>query len=210
MNAKKRLTIFECFARQNSHPKTELHYCSPFELLIAVMLSAQTTDRAVNKVTASLFSVANTPQAIVNLCVTGLETYIRSIGLYRTKANNIIKTCQLLLDNHQGHVPNQRIALESLPGVGRKTANVILNTVFDQPTIAVDTHVFRVCNRTCLAVGKTPRAVEARLMKVVSAPYIRQVHHWLVLHGRYVCTSRKPRCISCIISQFCEYPDKQV
>ena len=189
-------------------PTTELRYLSPFELLVAVILSAQATDKKVNEATVRLFAVANTPQAILDLGEEGLKGYIKTIGLYNTKAANIRKTCALLLERHGGEVPHNREALEALPGVGRKSANIILNTVFGEPTIAVDTHIFRVANRTRLAPGKTPRAVEEGLLAVTPAEFRQDAHHWLVLHGRYVCTARQPRCPACPIRDFCEYPDK--
>lgn len=208
MNQKKRDTIFQRFQTHNPHPTTELNYTSPFELLIAVILSAQATDKSVNNATQSLFSKANSPKKIVALGLSGLKKYIKTIGLYNTKAKNILKTCKILLANYQGHVPHHREALESLPGVGRKTANVILNTIFHQPTVAVDTHIFRVCNRTGLATGKTPLAVEKKLLQVVPQKYLKNAHHWLVLHGRYICLARKPKCPICIICDLCEYPHK--
>ena len=189
-------------------PTTELRYLSPFELLVAVILSAQATDKKVNEATVRLFAVANTPQAILDLGEEGLKGYIKTIGLYNTKAANIRKTCVLLLERHGGEVPHNREALEALPGVGRKSANIILNTVFGEPTIAVDTHIFRVANRTRLAPGKTPRAVEEGLLAVTPAEFRQDAHHWLILHGRYVCTARQPRCPACPIRDFCEYPDK--
>lgn len=208
MNAKKRLAIFQRFQKQNPTPRTELVYGSPFELLIAVILSAQATDKSVNRATKILFATANTPKQILLLGLQGLKNHIKSIGLYNTKAKNIIKTCEILLNQHQGEIPKQRERLEKLPGVGRKTANVILNTIFNQPTIAVDTHIFRVCNRTRLAPGKTPLAVEKTLLKITPKPYLQNAHHWLVLHGRYTCLARKPKCSACIIVDLCEYPDK--
>ncbi len=192
----------------NPHPRTELHYKTPFELLIAVILSAQATDKSVNRATAELFRVAHTPAAILGLGVAGLSAYIKSIGLYNGKARNIITTCRLLLEQHDGAVPRSREALELLPGVGRKTANVILNTAFGQPTIAVDTHIFRVANRTGLARGKTVRAVEEKLLKFVPPEFLRDAHHWLILHGRYVCKARNPACPTCIIADLCEYRRK--
>ncbi len=189
-------------------PTTELRYRSPFELLIAVMLSAQATDVSVNKATADLFRVADTPQSMLALGEDGLKRHIKTIGLFNSKAANIMQTCRLLLARHGGEVPRGRAALEALPGVGRKTANVILNTAFGEPTIAVDTHIFRVANRTGLAPGKTPLAVERRLLVVVPDAFKRDAHHWLILHGRYTCSARKPRCQSCIIRDLCEYPDK--
>lgn len=198
----------ELFARlraHNPHPTTELNYTSPFELLIAVMLSAQATDKSVNKATAQLFPVARTPQALLALGLAGLEKYIQSIGLYRTKAKHILATCQLLLERHNGAVPQDRAALEALPGVGRKTANVVLNTAFGESTIAVDTHIFRVANRTGLAPGKTVRAVEDQLLQVVPREFRQDAHHWLILHGRYTCVARKPKCDTCIIADLCSY-----
>src|SRR5271166_2732766 len=208
MNAQKRRAIFARLRELNPAPKSELRYSTPFELLVAVILSAQATDKSVNKATAVLFPVANTPAAVLALGVRGLSKYIASIGLYNSKAKNIIATCRVLLDRHQGNVPNTREALEELPGVGRKTANVVLNTAFGQPTIAVDTHIFRVANRTGLAPGKTPREVEDELMKLVPAEFTRDAHHWLILHGRYVCTARKPACPICVIADLCAYRHK--
>lgn len=208
MNKQKRREIFERLRAANPNPTTELVYQTPFELLIAVILSAQATDVGVNKATAKLFPVANTPEAILNLGEARLKRFIQTIGLFNTKAANIIKTCQKLIEQHQGEVPNHREALESLPGVGRKTANVVLNTAFDQPTIPVDTHVFRVANRTGLSKGKTPLAVELELLKKVDKAFLPQVHHWMVLHGRYVCQARQPKCSQCVIRDLCEYPHK--
>lgn len=208
MTPKKCATIFARLHDQNPQPRTELIYHSEFELLIAVILSAQATDKSVNRATAHLFKVANTPEAIVQLGITRLKELIKTIGLYNTKAANIIKTCELLISRHHSQVPRDRENLESLPGVGRKTANVILNSAFGQHTIAVDTHIFRVANRTGLAHGKTPAQVEKKLLAVVPAKYLRNAHHWLVLHGRYVCVARKPHCPSCIIRDLCEYPHK--
>jgi endonuclease III len=208
MNEAKRREIFARLQAANPHPRTELIYRSPFELLVAVILSAQATDKSVNKATASLFRAANTPAAILKLGVAGLSSYIKSIGLYNGKAKNIIATCALLIERHGGAVPATREELENLPGVGRKTANVILNTAFGQPTIAVDTHIFRVANRTGLAPGKTVRAVEEKLLKLVPSEFIQDAHHWLILHGRYVCTARKPACPTCIIEDLCEYRHK--
>ena len=202
-------TIAECFRRfrdANPQPTTELEYTSTFELLIAVILSAQATDKGVNKATRRLFPVANTPAAILALGEDGLKDYIKTIGLYNTKAVNILKTCQILLDEHGGAVPADRAALEKLPGVGRKTANVILNTAFRQPVMAVDTHIFRVANRTGIAPGKTVLAVEKGLMARVPPAYLLDAHHWLILHGRYVCIARKPRCGACLISDLCDNP----
>ena len=208
MNAKRRRAIFQRFQAANPKPTTELRYRTPFELLIAVILSAQATDKGVNKATEKLYKVANTPQAILKLGEDGLKDYIKSIGLFNSKAKNIMETCRLLVDRHRGKVPDNREALEALPGVGRKTANVILNTAFGQPTIAVDTHIFRVANRIGLASGKTPLAVEKQLLETVPDEYKHDAHHWLILHGRYVCTARKPQCPSCLIRDLCEYPDK--
>ena len=202
-------TIAECFRRfrdANPQPTTELEYGSTFELLVAVILSAQATDKGVNKATRRLFPVANTPAAILALGEDGLKDYIKTIGLYNTKATNILKTCQILLDEHGGAVPADRAALERLPGVGRKTANVILNTAFRQPVMAVDTHIFRVANRTGIAPGKTVLAVEKSLMARVPPEYLLDAHHWLILHGRYVCIARKPRCGACLISDLCDNP----
>lgn len=208
MNQQKRIEILTRLRAQNPHPTTELEYSSPFELLIAVILSAQATDKGVNKATAKLFPVANTPQAIWDLGVDGLKEYIKTIGLFNSKAENIIKTCRDLLDKHNGDVPQTREALEALAGVGRKTANVVLNTAFGQPTIAVDTHIFRVCNRTNFAAGKDVVKVEEKLLKVVPAEFKVDVHHWLILHGRYTCIARKPRCGACLIEDLCEYKEK--
>jgi len=203
------VAIAECFRRfrdANPQPTTELEYSSTFELLIAVILSAQATDKGVNKATRRLFPVANTPAAILALGEDGLKDYIKTIGLYNTKAVNILKTCQILLDEHSGAVPADRAALERLPGVGRKTANVILNTAFRQPVMAVDTHIFRVANRTGIAPGKTVLAVEKGLMARVPPAYLLDAHHWLILHGRYICVARKPRCTACLISDLCDNP----
>ncbi|MCW9697909.1 MULTISPECIES: endonuclease III [unclassified Avibacterium] len=208
MNKQKRIEILTRLRDQNPHPTTELNYHSPFELLIAVILSAQATDKGVNKATAKLFPVANTPQAILDLGLDGLKSYIKTIGLFNSKAENIIKTCRDLIEKHNGEIPQTREELEALAGVGRKTANVVLNTAFGQPTIAVDTHIFRVCNRTNFAPGKTVLQVEEKLLKVVPAEFKVDVHHWLILHGRYTCIARKPRCGSCIIEDLCEYKDK--
>ncbi|KTC80759.1 endonuclease III [Legionella cherrii] len=210
MNKRKRREIFVRFREQNPHPTTELVYHSPFELLIAVILSAQATDTGVNKATAKLFPVANSPQDILDLGLDQLKEYIKSIGLYNSKAQNIMKTCALLVNNYDGNVPNGREELESLPGVGRKTANVILNTAFGEPTVAVDTHIFRVANRTGLAKGKNPLTVEKALVKSIEPEFLKDAHHWLVLHGRYVCTARSPHCKTCIIQDLCEYPDKNL
>ncbi len=208
MNPRKRLEIFARFQAANPHPRTELVYTSPFELLVAVILSAQATDKSVNKATAELFRAANTPTAMLALGVKGLSKYIKSIGLYNAKAKNIFAMSRLLLERHAGEVPSSREALEELPGVGRKTANVILNTAFGQATIAVDTHIFRVANRTGIAPGKTVREVEEKLMKFVPPEFRLNAHHWLILHGRYVCKARRPACPVCIIADLCEYRHK--
>lgn len=208
MNQQKRIEILTRLRAQNPHPTTELNYRNPFELLIAVILSAQATDVGVNKATAKLFPVANTPQAILDLGVEGLKAYIKTIGLFNSKAENIIKTCRDLIEKHQGEVPQTREALEALAGVGRKTANVVLNTAFGQPTIAVDTHIFRVSNRTNFAPGKDVVKVEEKLLKVVPDEFKVDVHHWLILHGRYTCIARKPRCGSCLIEDLCEFKEK--
>ena len=208
MNAEKRAQIFARLQQANPAPTTELNYKTPFELLIAVILSAQATDVSVNKATGPLFKVANTPEAIHKLGVRKLKTYIKTIGLFNTKAENVIKTCKILMDAHGGQVPEDRESLEKLPGVGRKTANVILNTAFGHPTIAVDTHIFRVSNRTKLAMGKNVLQVEKKLLKVVPDEYKKDAHHWLILHGRYVCVARKPRCGACVIEDLCEFKDK--
>ncbi len=200
--------IFQRLKKANPHPTTELIYSTNFELLIAVILSAQATDKSVNKATHELFRVANTPEKILALGETDLKKHIKTIGLYSTKAKNIIGTCKLLIDNFHSRVPDDRTALETLPGVGRKTANVILNTCFGQPTIAVDTHIFRVANRIGLAKGKTPLAVETQLDKNIPDPFKRDAHHWLILHGRYVCIARKPHCPTCIIRDLCAYKEK--
>ena len=208
MNNTKRGEIFARLREGNPEPTTELNYNSPFELLIAVILSAQATDVSVNKATGPLFEVANTPETLHKLGVKKLKSYIKTIGLFNTKAENVIKTCRILMDEHNSAVPEDREALEKLPGVGRKTANVILNTAFGHPTIAVDTHIYRVSNRTRLAIGKNVRQVEDKLLKVVPAEYKRDAHHWLILHGRYVCTARKPRCGACTIEDLCEFKEK--
>lgn len=208
MNKDKRRQILERLREANPNPTTELEYTSPFELLISVILSAQATDISVNKATAKLYPVANTPEAIQALGVDGLKSYIKTIGLYNAKAENIIKTCAILLEKHNGEVPENRAALEALPGVGRKTANVVLNTAFDWPTIAVDTHIFRVANRTGFAPGKDVNEVEEKLLRHVPAEFKLDVHHWLILHGRYTCIARKPRCGSCLIEDLCEYKQK--
>jgi endonuclease-3 len=208
MNKQKRREILTRLRAANPNPKTELNYSSPFELLIAVILSAQATDISVNKVTAKLFPAANTPETIAALGIEGLKAYIKSIGLFNSKAVNIIKTCNMLIKLHNSQVPENRAALQALPGVGRKTANVVLNTAFGWPTIAVDTHIFRVANRTKLAIGKNVEQVEEKLLKVIPAEFKVDVHHWLILHGRYTCIARKPRCGSCLIEDLCEYKDK--
>jgi endonuclease-3 len=208
MSPARRRRLFELLRDANPAPTTELHYSTPFELLVAVMLSAQSTDKGVNKATAKLFPVANTPAAIAALGLAGLKRYIKTIGLYNTKAKNILATARLLIKHHGGEVPRTREALEALPGVGRKTANVVLNTAFGEPTIAVDTHIFRVANRTGLAPGKNVREVEEGLLKAVPEEFRHDAHHWLILHGRYTCVARKPRCGSCVIFDLCEYGDK--
>lgn len=206
---KKQIQIFfERLREQRPNPQTELNYSSPFELLIAVMLSAQATDVSVNKATDKLYPIANTAQAILNLGVDGLKEYIKTIGLYNAKAENVIKTCQILVNQYQGQVPETRKELEALPGVGRKTANVVLNTAFGQPTMAVDTHIFRVGNRTGLAIGKNVLEVEDRLIKVIPKEFIIDAHHWLILHGRYCCIARKPKCGECIVADVCHWPDR--
>jgi endonuclease-3 len=208
VNDAKRRALFERLREANPAPRTELHYQSPFELLVAVILSAQATDKSVNKATAGLFRAANTPAAMLALDVAGLSPYIKSIGLYNSKAKNIIATCRLLIERHGAAVPRTREELERLPGVGRKTANVILNTAFGEATIAVDTHIFRVANRTGLAPGKTVRAVEDKLLKFVPPEFRHDAHHWLILHGRYVCKARNPACPTCSIADLCEYRHK--
>ena len=208
MNAAKRLEIFTRFRNANASPKTELEYTTPFELLIAVLLSAQATDVSVNKATRLLYPVANTPQTILDLGVDELAGYIRTIGLYRTKAKNVIATCKILIEEHGGEVPKNREALEALPGVGRKTASVVLNTAFGEPTIAVDTHIFRVSNRTGIAPGKNVDVVEQKLLKFVPKDFLLDAHHWLILHGRYTCIARKPLCWNCMIADLCEYKQK--
>jgi endonuclease-3 len=200
--------MFERLRARNPHPTTELEYASAFELLVAVILSAQATDKGVNIATRKLFPVANTPSAILALGEDGLTQFVKTIGLYKGKAKNIIATCRLLLEQHDGEVPREREALEALPGVGRKTANVVLNTAFGEPTMAVDTHIFRVANRTGLAAGKTVLAVEKKLLKNVPAEFMQDAHHWLILHGRYVCKARKPNCPGCAIADLCRYPRK--
>ena len=208
MTKKQIQVFFERLREQRPDPRTELNYSSPFELLIAVMLSAQATDVSVNKATDKLYPVANTAQAILDLGVEGLKAYIKTIGLYNAKAENVIKTCQILVDQYQGQVPETRQQLEALPGVGRKTANVVLNTAFGQPTMAVDTHIFRVGNRTGLAVGKNVLEVEHRLVKVIPKEFILDAHHWLILHGRYCCIARKPKCGECVVADVCNWPDR--
>ena len=208
MNKQKRIEMLSRLRAANPNPTTELEYSSPFELLIAVLLSAQATDVGVNKATRHLFPAARTPQAMLDLGVDGVKHYIKTIGLFNTKAENVIKTCRMLVEQHGGEVPENREALEALPGVGRKTANVVLNTAFRWPTIAVDTHIFRVSNRTKLAAGKNVDEVEQKLLKVVPGEFKLDVHHWLILHGRYTCVARKPKCGSCIIEDLCEYKDK--
>ncbi|MBK6290002.1 MAG: endonuclease III [Pseudomonadales bacterium] len=209
MNRDKRHEIFRRLREQNPTPTTELEYHTPFELLVAVILSAQATDVGVNKATHKLYPVANTPEAIFALGEEGLKRYIRSIGLFNSKAKNIIAACRILIEQHGSQVPRDRAALESLPGVGRKTANVILNTAFGEPTFAVDTHIFRLANRIRLAPGKTVREVEDRLLRTTPPEYLKDAHHWLILHGRYVCTARAPHCAECVISDLCEYPGRR-
>jgi endonuclease-3 len=208
MNKDKRTEIFRRLQAANPSPTTELHYDSPFELLVAVILSAQATDKGVNKATARLFPVANTPAAMLALGEDGLKEHIRTIGLFNSKAKNTIATCRVLLEQYGGQVPRERRALEALPGVGRKTANVVLNTAFGAPTVAVDTHIFRVANRTRIAPGKTPLAVEQALLRSIPKPFLKDAHHWLILHGRYICTARRPRCPRCPIADLCEFKDK--
>jgi len=208
VNTAARKTIFLRFKKRNPKPTTELQFQSHFELLISVMLSAQATDVSVNRATETLYKVANTPEKILALGEARLKNYIKTIGLYNTKAKNILKTCGILISQYHSQVPNDREALESLPGVGRKTANVILNTAFGHSTLAVDTHIFRVANRTGIAPGKTPLAVEKKLMQVIPEPYLKDAHHWLLLHGRYICTARNPHCQECFINDLCEYPLK--
>jgi endonuclease-3 len=208
MNPAKRQEIFRRFRAANPHPRTELRYATPFELLVAVVLSAQATDKSVNAATATLFKDFNTPKKIVELGVAGVENCIRSIGLFRTKARNLVALSRILIEEHGGEVPASREALERLPGVGRKTANVVLNTAFGQPTVAVDTHIFRVANRTGLAPGKDVRAVEEKLLKLTPAEFLKDAHHWLILHGRYVCLARKPGCPQCLIRDLCEFKGK--
>ncbi|HYD56020.1 MAG TPA: endonuclease III [Burkholderiales bacterium] len=208
MNPDKRRRIFERLREQNPHPTTELVYRTPFELLVAVVLSAQATDKSVNLATEKLFKIANTPQALARMGVENLETHIKTIGLYRNKAKNVVALSKILVEQHGGEVPADREALEALPGVGRKTANVVLNTAFGQPTVAVDTHIFRVANRTGLAPGKDPLEVEMKLLKFTPEAFLKDAHHWLILHGRYVCIARKPGCPECVIRDLCEYKAK--
>ncbi|QHJ13672.1 Endonuclease III [Paraglaciecola mesophila] len=208
MNQQKRIEMLTRWRDANPHPTTELNFTSPFELLIAVLLSAQATDVSVNKAMAKMFPVANTPETVYALGVDGVKEFIKTIGLFNTKAVNVIKTCKMLIDKHNSEVPENRAALEALPGVGRKTANVVLNTAFGWPTIAVDTHIDRVSNRTKFAVGKNVDLVEKKLLKVVPKEFKVDVHHWLILHGRYTCIARKPRCGSCIVEDLCEFKDK--
>jgi endonuclease-3 len=210
MNKEKRREIFTRLRSANPHPTTELKFNNPFELLIAVILSAQATDVSVNKATAKLYPVANTPEAIHALGVDGLKKYIKTIGLYNSKAENVIKTCRLLIDKHNSQIPDNRTALQALPGVGRKTANVVLNTAFGHPTMAVDTHIFRVSNRTKIAPGKTVLEVEKKLLKFIPEEFLVDAHHWLILHGRYTCIARKPKCDKCIIEDLCEYKAKEL
>ncbi|CAN5776649.1 endonuclease III [soil metagenome] len=208
MNAQKRYAIFTRLREQNPHPTTELEYTTPFELLIAVLLSAQATDVSVNKATRKLYPIANTPEKVYALGVDGLIPYIQTIGLFRTKAKNVIETCRILITEHHNIVPPSRAALEALPGVGRKTANVVLNTAFGEPTIAVDTHIFRVANRTGIAPGKNVEIVEEKLVKFIPAEFQMDAHHWLILHGRYTCIARKPKCWNCMIEDLCEFKQK--
>ncbi len=208
MNFDKRERIFAALATLNPHPKTELEHTSPFELLVAVVLSAQATDKSVNIATRKLYAVANTPAAIVKLGVEGVTPYIQTIGLFRNKAKNVVALSEILRRDFRGEVPHDRAALEALPGVGRKTANVVLNEVFGEPTIAVDTHIFRLGNRMKLAPGKTPEEVEAKLLKFVPKPFLQHAHHWLILHGRYTCTARTPQCAKCTVYEWCEWPTR--
>ncbi|MDL1866318.1 endonuclease III [Betaproteobacteria bacterium PRO4] len=210
MNASKRREIFSRLREANPQPTTELEYSTPFQLLVAVILSAQATDKSVNLATKKLFPVADTPEKILQLGETGLSTFIQRIGLYRTKTRNILATCQLLIEQHNSEVPRSRTALENLPGVGRKTANVVLNTAFGEPTIAVDTHIFRVANRTGLAPGKNVMEVERKLLKMVPDEFRQDAHHWLILHGRYICKARKPLCQQCLITDLCEFKEKNL
>jgi len=208
MNKDKRLEIFTRWRDANPHPTTELNYSNPFELLIAVILSAQSTDKGVNKATDKLYPIANTPEAIFALGEEGLKEYIKTIGLYNTKGKNIIKTCQILIELHDSQIPENREALEALPGVGRKTANVVLNTAFGHPTMAVDTHIFRVGNRTGIAKGKNVAEVEKKLLRNIPKEFLVDAHHWLILHGRYICVARKPKCTACLISDLCDFKEK--
>lgn len=208
MNADKRYQILSRLREENPNPTTELNYSSVFELLIAVILSAQATDVSVNKATDKLYPVANTPEAVLALGLRKLKSYVKTIGLYNSKAENVIKTCRILIEQHNSEVPNSREALEALPGVGRKTANVVLNTAFGEPTMAVDTHIFRFSNRTRFAPGKTVLQVEKKLLKVIPDEFIRDAHHWLILHSRYICTARNPKCSACVIYDLCEYKAK--
>lgn len=208
MNAEKRQNIFLRFQKNDPHPKIELKHKTPFELLVAVLLSAQSTDAGVNKATKKLFSVANTPKKMASLGEEKLKSYIKTIGLYNNKARNLIATCQILINQHRSRIPKERTALEALPGIGRKSTNVILNTAFGEPTIGVDTHVFRVSNRTKLAPGKTVLDVERKLLKITPDEFKPHIHHWLVLHGRYVCTAKKPKCEACILQDLCEFKNK--
>jgi len=210
MNAQQREEMFARFQAANPHPTTELEYDSDFQLLIAVILSAQTTDVAVNIATRKFFPQYGTPEGILELGEEGLRECIKTIGLYRNKAKHVIRTCEILLEKHNGQVPNTRKELEALPGVGRKTANVVLNTAFGQPTIAVDTHIFRVSNRTGLAPGKNVNQVEKKLLEVIPEPYLKDAHHWLILHGRYICVARSPKCKECGIADLCQYPEKKL
>ncbi len=208
MNKEKRYEIFSRWREANPHPKTELNYSSPFELLVAVALSAQSTDKGVNKATDKLFPVANTPQAIYDLGEDGLKEYIKTIGLYNSKAKHIIQACKMLVELHDSVVPENRKDLEALPGVGRKTANVILNTAFGHPTMAVDTHIFRIGNRTGIAKGKNVVEVEKKLLRFIPKEFMIDAHHWLILHGRYICVARKPKCAACLVSDLCDFKDK--
>ena len=208
MTKKQIQTFFERLRDQRPNPTTELNFSTPFELLVAVTLSAQATDVSVNKATDKLFPIANTPETILGLGVEGLKQYIRTIGLYNSKAENVIKTCQILIERHNSQVPNNRADLEALPGVGRKTANVVLNTAFGHPTMAVDTHIFRLGNRTGLAIGKNVLEVEHRLVKVIPKEFMVDAHHWLILHGRYCCIARKPKCAECVVSDVCNWPER--
>lgn len=208
MTKKQIQTFFERLRDQRPNPTTELNFSTPFELLVAVTLSAQATDVSVNKATDKLFPIANTPETILGLGVEGLKQYIRTVGLYNSKAENVIKTCQILIERHNSQVPNNRADLEALPGVGRKTANVVLNTAFGHPTMAVDTHIFRLGNRTGLAVGKNVLEVEHRLVKVIPKEFMVDAHHWLILHGRYCCIARKPKCAECVVSDVCNWPER--